>query len=1160
MGIITLKNVRASSDITVNLRLKDGGMYIAWTSLTDIKAYIFSDAQRAIAGRCEISIDGNDNTVLVCHYSATKPQYLGVNSIVVRAKYDGRTKTYDRPAFNIVPRTFSSAGDVTLDDPTVDLELEVADVSSSLLDMAIALAFKAVDEWEKATITQRGPEGKSAYDVAVDNGFIGTEEEWLETLVGPEGPRGKKGDTGDRGPAGVTGAEVTVGSSSGMPSASISIINGILSLVLDGIKGETGAQGRIGPEGPAGPQGNPGPAGERGAQGYQGPKGDAGPTGPKGDKGDTGPAGVTSAIVQVNNTSGTPSATATVANGVLTIVIDGVKGEQGNSGYTGEAGELEVVNDRFQGGAEDAWSAEQGKLLAQDVPYIGVSVEPGVVKIKDYQNNDINPVTNEKAVVDNLGRTLESKLKSLQIIAFESMTPEITQNTSFLPDGSIKTNDTVYDLWKIVVDPGKVYAFSAARSSTANQYIIGWYDSSNAIIKKEYKNTESVIYRKEEIIAPEGAAYVLMNVQRYYSTRYDFFDVEETTTQEFYDAAVKKADVVDSLDSTSVDSPLSANQGKVLDEKIEQKTTAVSWTKMDPSSRTNEYFIEDGTIVESPSVYSLWKYPVTSQNIYAFSAERTGTANQYILAWYDSEGVLVKRENFKNEYGTAQVWIRQQVVAPDGAAYAYMNVQRAKSTKYSFFSVSDLSVQDIYDNSITQEQLDRAVESAYVLPSFYKDYMNERIENLLSKVFDLNSGDIFGFITDTHPSGKFNKRSGSIYREIMSKTPMRKVVFGGDIGPNNASNYGAGTTAKEGLIKSVMEQCERLYAPVREIGKLYPVRGNHDFSSRMYPDSSDDNTGWQMSNAATKMEIINDQDGIVTDLSYAGANYYYFDNPLCKIRYIFVDACDTEDAHYQGISNVEMQVSDKQMKWITEQAVLTTPEGYSIIVFSHVPLAQVASAGTYWSKASISRVKNMLLAAKNKRSITIAKTDSGASGNVGTYDFSSFAADVLMVMSGHVHCDEQTFEEGLLFITSAADYANEEYLLSGIDNAFGVSVPYKEADTIYEDLLNVVIADLENNRVDMFRFGSGCDRTYDITKHSVGIGETISLISTLSGSLAWYSYDATSKTGTSRPTNYKHDFASVDEGVVTGIAAGESVVVAYSADENKYEFFDVIIE
>lgn len=36
-----------------------------------------------------------------------------------------------------------------------------------------------------------GTDGKSAYQIAVDNGFIGTEQEWLESLVGPQGPPGE---------------------------------------------------------------------------------------------------------------------------------------------------------------------------------------------------------------------------------------------------------------------------------------------------------------------------------------------------------------------------------------------------------------------------------------------------------------------------------------------------------------------------------------------------------------------------------------------------------------------------------------------------------------------------------------------------------------------------------------------------------------------------------------------------------------------------------------------------------------------------------------------------------------------------------------------------------------------------------------------------------
>lgn len=55
-----------------------------------------------------------------------------------------------------------------------------------------------LNNWKNVGPIQ-GPEGKSAYDLAVQNGFVGTMEEWLESLkgeVGPPGPPGEKGEPG----------------------------------------------------------------------------------------------------------------------------------------------------------------------------------------------------------------------------------------------------------------------------------------------------------------------------------------------------------------------------------------------------------------------------------------------------------------------------------------------------------------------------------------------------------------------------------------------------------------------------------------------------------------------------------------------------------------------------------------------------------------------------------------------------------------------------------------------------------------------------------------------------------------------------------------------------------------------------------------------------
>lgn len=62
----------------------------------------------------------------------------------------------------------------------------------------------------------KGDPGKSAYQVAVNNGFKGTEQEWLTSLKGPKGdtgpagatgPKGEKGDPGQNGATGPKGAD-----------------------------------------------------------------------------------------------------------------------------------------------------------------------------------------------------------------------------------------------------------------------------------------------------------------------------------------------------------------------------------------------------------------------------------------------------------------------------------------------------------------------------------------------------------------------------------------------------------------------------------------------------------------------------------------------------------------------------------------------------------------------------------------------------------------------------------------------------------------------------------------------------------------------------------------------------------------------------------------
>ena len=199
----------------------------------------------------------------------------------------------------------------------------------------------------------QGIQGLSAYQVAVQHGFEGTEAEWLISLKGEKGETGPKGDKGDTGEKGATGERGPQG------------LQGERG--LQGVQGEKGEQGIQGPVGPKGEQGEPGPQGPKGDTGsglnikgeldsesqlpQEGVSGDAwlisgnlyvyvgengnvesnpkwsnvgsiqgpaGPTGPKGEQGEPGPKGEPGA-------NGAPG-------------VQGPKGDPGEKGEKGDPG------------------------------------------------------------------------------------------------------------------------------------------------------------------------------------------------------------------------------------------------------------------------------------------------------------------------------------------------------------------------------------------------------------------------------------------------------------------------------------------------------------------------------------------------------------------------------------------------------------------------------------------------------------------------------------------------------------------------------------------------------------------------------------------------------------------------------------------------------
>jgi hypothetical protein len=84
-----------------------------------------------------------------------------------------------------------------------------------------ALVFnQALGVWENTqAVGPQGPQGEdgfSAYEVALQDGFIGTEEQWLASLKGEQGIQGIQGEVGPQGPQGVDSSISFISAFAGM--------------------------------------------------------------------------------------------------------------------------------------------------------------------------------------------------------------------------------------------------------------------------------------------------------------------------------------------------------------------------------------------------------------------------------------------------------------------------------------------------------------------------------------------------------------------------------------------------------------------------------------------------------------------------------------------------------------------------------------------------------------------------------------------------------------------------------------------------------------------------------------------------------------------------------------------------------------------------------
>ena len=206
-----MKYIRKGNDITLTWTITRNGAAEDFAG-KEVAVVLLDAASRP----CVFSYTIDDN-VITGTYLGKDQEALGTYTLLLTENQGlaGMTTLDMVEAFSLVPHSYMEDGE---DDSNINTETV---------------------ELESETTVPRN--GLSAYEVAVAEGYEGTVDEWLASLVGPQGPQGPQGATGATGPQGPKGDTGATGAT--------------------GPKGDKGDTGATGPTGPTGPQGPQGPAG-----------------------------------------------------------------------------------------------------------------------------------------------------------------------------------------------------------------------------------------------------------------------------------------------------------------------------------------------------------------------------------------------------------------------------------------------------------------------------------------------------------------------------------------------------------------------------------------------------------------------------------------------------------------------------------------------------------------------------------------------------------------------------------------------------------------------------------------------------------------------------------------------------------------------------------
>lgn len=370
----------------------------------------------------------------------------------------------------------------------------------------------------------------------------------------------------------------------------------------------------------------------------------------------------------------------------------------------------------------------------------------------------------------------------------------------------------------------------------------------------------------------------------------------------------------------------------------------------------------------------------------------------------------------------------------------------------------------------------------------------------------------FVFITDTHLADN-STYSPYILRFLVHNGFADRVIWGGDA----ISAYGD--------IETEWREHQRLFlSAVRHGGHYYMVRGNHEFTSKV------ESTGQGVTyddRQTTNLLLEHTEADVVRSSDDPMANYYYVDDASAKLRYCIFDTTDSVSSTTEAWATF-VHTRQQQLEWMDKHALHNVPQGYSLIIFTHIGVIQE----TFHGQEPLEPIHQLIQQAE---------------------------APVLMVISGHMHQDFQTYDNGVLHILTGSDATYPEYN----DSPFLHDI-LRSRYHVSAQLLDCFCISTDRRLIDAVRIGAGYNRSFHIEPMIISLSDTRHQCATPARIdpdkiIRWTCYDATGYQCIKGRWDPPSTIAQVSStGRIQPLREGNAVVMATARDGSK-EFFPIQI-